>query len=94
VNGPELAFRGCAYYSEAGFRGRRGEARGGTALEYVGDGWNDRIASIACAPGCSLSGFVDINYGGRRRVFTGATAAPGETWEGRISAIRTVCTAG
>jgi hypothetical protein len=89
--GPEIGFRGCAYFENADFAGRRGELREGASAEWVGRAWNDRISSVACHSGCRLIGYVDINYGGQRRNFSGAVAELGADWNDRISAMRAVC---
>lgn len=89
--GPAIAFRGCAYFDGANFAGRRGEIREGVSVEWLGRGWSDRISSAACHPGCRMIGYVDINYGGARRNFTGAVADLGTGWNDRISALRAVC---
>ena len=91
VAAPAIGFRGCAFFTEAGFHGRRGEARAGDSLEWIGDSWNDHLGSVACHPGCRLFGFVDVNFGGARRVFAGATADVGPEWNRRISALRVTC---
>lgn len=90
---PEIGFRGCAYFEDARFGGRRGEAREGAYIEWLGAVWNDRISSVACAPGCRLIGYETINYGGARRNFAGAVADLGSTWGDRISALRVTCAA-
>ncbi len=92
--GPEIAFRGCASFENANFTGRRGEIRDGASAEWLGRGWSDRISSAACHPGCRLIGYVDINYGGARRNFSGAVADLGAGWNDRISALRAVCDGG
>lgn len=92
--GPEVAFRGCAYFDGANFSGRRGEIREGVSVEWLGRNWSDRISSTACHPGCRLIGYVDINYGGSRRNFSGAIAALDPAWNDRISALRAVCDGG
>lgn len=90
--GPEIGYRGCAYFENAGFAGRRGDVRAGATAEWVGAVWNERISSVACASGCRLIGYEHINYGGARRNFTGAVADAG-AWSDRISALRVVCAA-
>jgi hypothetical protein len=91
VAAPAIGFRGCAFFTETGFHGRRGEARAGDSLEWIGDSWNNHVASVACHPGCRLFGFIDVNFGGARRVFAGATTDVGPEWNRRISAIRVTC---
>jgi hypothetical protein len=90
-HGPEIGFRGCAYFEGANFAGRRGEIREGAAVEWLGRAWSDRISSSACHPGCRLIGYADINYGGPRRNLTGAIADLGHDWNDRISALRAIC---
>jgi hypothetical protein len=92
VPGPEIGFRGCAYFENAGFAGRRADVREGASVEWIGAAWNDRISSVACASGCRLIGYEHINYGGTRRNFSGAVAEAGAGWDDKISALRVVCT--
>lgn len=93
IPGPEIAFQGCAYFEDAGFRGRRVDVRENSTLEWIGAAWNDRISSVACHAGCRLIGYEHINFGGARRNFVGAVAEAGAGWDNRISALRVVCTA-
>lgn len=94
VPGPEIGFRGCAYFENDGFAGRRVDVREGTSVEWIGAPWNDRISSIACAGGCRLIGYENINFGGARRNFTGAVTEAGAGWDNKISALRVICAAG
>lgn len=93
IAGPEIGFRGCAYFEDANFQGRRADVTEGTYVEWIGPQWNDRISSIACASGCRLIGYENINYGGSRRNFTGAVAEVGTAWNEKISSLRAVCLA-
>ena len=92
--GPAIGFQGCAWFEHADFGGRRGEARAGGHLNWVGPAWNDRISSVACHEGCRLIGSEDINYTGARRTFHGNVATLGAGWNDRISALRVVCSPG
>jgi len=92
VPGPEIAFRGCAYFENAGFAGRRADMRAGESAEWVGAAWDNRISSVACASNCRMIGYADTDYGGGRRNFTGAVADVGTAWNDRVSAARVVCT--
>ena len=91
---PEIAFRGCAFFENESFTGRRGDLPDGASVEWLGRDWSDRISSTACHPGCRLIGYVDINYGGARRNFIGAVSRLGPDWNDRISAVRAVCPGG
>lgn len=86
-----VAPRTCVAFDEANYGGRRLEARDGVAMEWVGRQWNDRISSVACAPGCRLIAYQTIVYGGARATFTGGRPALGPVWNDRISALRVVC---
>lgn len=83
--------RACLLFDETAFSGRRLEAHAGVAFEYVGDAWNNRISSIACAPGCRLIAYQTIVFGGARASFTGARPRLGQSWDNRISALRVAC---
>lgn len=86
-----LAARTCVAFEDENYRGRRLEAPDGAAMEWVGRQWNDRISSLACAPGCRLIAYQTIVYGGARANFTGARPALGPVWNDRISALRVIC---
>ena len=88
---PEVAFRGCAYFENAGYGGRRGEVRDGGNVEGLGRQWDNRISAAACHEGCRLLAYPDINFGGARRVLTGAVANVGHGWDDRISSVRVIC---
>lgn len=86
-----IAPRTCAAFEDENYNGRRLDAPDGAALEYVGRGWNDRISSVACAPGCRLIAYQTIVFGGARANFTGSRPSLGPVWNDRISALRVVC---
>ena len=85
------ARRAAPRYENENFGGRRLVARDGAAMEYVGRGWNNRISSVACAPGCRLIAYQTIVFGGARANFTGARPTLGPVWNDRISALRVAC---
>jgi hypothetical protein len=87
----DLAAGTCAAYENENFGGRRLVARDGAAMEYVGRAWNDRISSVACAPGCRLIAYHTIVFGGARANFAGARPTLGPVWNDRISALRMSC---
>jgi hypothetical protein len=86
-----LAARTCAAFEDENYNGRRLEAPDGAAMEWVGRQWNDRISSIACAPGCRLIAYQTIVFGGARANFTGARSRLSPVWNDRISALRVAC---
>ena len=88
---PVLPERTCAAFEDENYGGRRLEAHDGAAMEWVGRAWNNRISSVACAPGCRLIAYHAIVFGGARANFTGARPALGPVWNDRISALRIAC---
>lgn len=86
-----LAERTCAAFENDNYGGNRLEAPDGAAMEWVGRQWNDRISSLACAPGCRLIAYQTIVFGGARANFTGARPSLGPVWNDRISALRVMC---
>jgi hypothetical protein len=88
-----IAAHSCAAFENENFGGRRLDAPDGAALEWVGRQWNDRISSVACAPGCRLIAYQTIVFGGARANFTGARPRLGPVWNDRISALRVACDA-
>lgn len=86
-----LAAHSCAAFEEENYSGRRLDAPDGAAMEWVGRQWNDRISSVACAPGCRLIAYQTIVFGGARANFTGARPRLGPVWNDRISALRVAC---
>jgi len=86
-----LGPRSCAAFENENYGGRRLDAPDGAAMEWVGRQWNDRISSVACAPGCRLIAYQTIVFGGARANFTGARPALGPVWNDRISALRVAC---
>lgn len=88
---PAIAEHSCVAFENDNYGGRRLEAHDGAAYEYVGRPWNDRISSLACAPGCRLIAYQTIVFGGARANFTGARPALGPIWNDRISALRVSC---
>ena len=83
--------RTCVAFAEEVFNGDGLRAPDGVAFEYVGEAWNNRISSIACAPGCRLIAYQTIVFGGARASFTGARPRLGPNWDDRISALRVAC---
>jgi hypothetical protein len=83
--------RVCAYFENANFQGRRGQAGEGQVVAWIGAAWNDRISSIECHPDCALVGSEHIDFGGARRRFPGRTPFVGPAWNDRISAVRVIC---
>lgn len=83
----------CAYYEEYGFRGAFEVIPGGELRRYLGDAWNDRISSIACAPGCELRVWEFREATGGERRFGRGTYYVGDDWNDIISAAEAVCEA-
>jgi len=81
----------CAAFADPDYRGTTLRVRDGQPLEWVGRAWDNRISSIACAPGCRFFGWQHMNYGGPRAVFSGSVGRVGHVFDERISAARVVC---
>ena len=88
---PAIGARTCVAFEHENYGGRQLVAPDGVALEWVGRAWNDRISSVACAPGCRLIAYQTIVFGGARGNFGGARPALGPVWNDRISALRVAC---
>ena len=89
--GPDVTFKGCYYYEHAEFKGERRDIPFGIRRNYVGDHWNDKISSIACAPGCGLRAYEHRDFGGAKRMFNGNTLYVGDSWNDQISSAEVVC---
>lgn len=81
----------CTAFADPDFGGAALSVRDGQPLEWVGRAWDNRLSSVACAPGCRFLAFQHINYGGPRASFAGAFARLGEVFDNRISAARVTC---
>lgn len=82
---------GCVYYEHRDFQGASFSVQGSTASNYIGDQWNDRISSIACSPGCSVTVWEHANYGGQAWRVGGSVPWVGQYWNDRISAFDQRC---
>lgn len=80
----------CTYYADANYQGMRGVQPAGEN-RWVGDGWNDRISSVQCDPGCTLEAYEHIDFGGARERFRGSVAFVGPAWNDRTSSLRVSC---
>jgi len=88
---PAVGPGSCAAFADPDYRGAALRVQDGRPLEWVGRAWDNRLSSVACAPGCRLIAYQHINYGGARATFSGAFARLGEVFDDRISAARVVC---
>ncbi len=86
---PAPRFFGCVVFEHANFGGARLPVRPGQ-FSFVGEGWNDRISSIQCTPGCRMIAYEHANFGGARQGF-GTTGFVGQFWNDRISSAEVAC---
>jgi hypothetical protein len=86
---PAPRFAGCVVFEHANFGGARLPVRPGQ-FSFVGPGWNDRISSIQCTPGCRMVAYEHANFGGARQGFS-TTAFVGQFWNDRISSAEVAC---
>lgn len=91
TGGPELAFRGCQYYEHIDFGGARRSIGAGVDRNYVGDGWNDQISSIACRGGCSVTVYENRDFGGASVRWSSNISYVGDDWNDQISSLRVRC---
>jgi Beta/Gamma crystallin len=87
---PRQQFFGCVVYEHINFGGAS-LAVGPGQTPFVGQGWNDRVSSINCSPGCRLAAYEHAGYQGNRQVFAGSTPFVGQYWNDRISAAEVRC---
>lgn len=83
--------RGCAVYEHAQFAGQRRDVFADDRVAWVGPQWNDRISSVACDRGCTLTGYEHIDFGGAAQRFDRTAANVGAFWNDRISSMRVEC---
>jgi len=87
--GPQ--FYGCVAFEHRDFDGAQFPIRGNANIRFVGNFWNDRISSLACAPGCELISFEHANFAGRSQSWSGSVPFVGRRWNDRISSIIVQC---
>lgn len=90
---PAVSAGSCTAFADPDYGGSALRVQDGQPLEWVGRSWDNRLSSVACAPGCRFIAYQHINYGGPRASFDGAFARLGEVFDNRISAARVVCDA-
>jgi len=84
-------FYGCVAFEDANFRGAQLPIRANSSMEYLSGFWNDRISSLACAPGCEITTFEHVNFAGRRQTWAGNVPFVGRGWNDRISSVIVDC---
>ncbi len=87
---PPQRFNGCVVYEDINFGGAQFRVRPGQ-FSFVGEGWNDRISSVSCAPGCRLEAFEHADFRGARQVFVGRVGFVGQFWNDRVSSADVRC---
>jgi Peptidase inhibitor family I36 len=84
-------FYGCVAFEHADFGGAQLPIRANSSIGYLSRFWNDRISSLACAPGCEITTFEHANFGGRRQTWAGNVPFVGRGWNDRISSMVVEC---
>jgi Peptidase inhibitor family I36 len=87
--GPQ--FYGCIVFEHANFGGAQLPVQANSSIGYFSGFWNDRISSLACAPGCVITTFEHANFGGRRQTWAGSVPFVGRGWNDRISSMAVEC---
>jgi len=88
---PPVSAGSCTAFADPDYGGAALRVQDGQPLEWVGRAWDNRLSSVACAPGCRFLAYQHINFGGPRASFGGAFARLGEVFDNRISAARVTC---
>lgn len=60
-------------------------------VDYVGDGWNDRISSAVVMPNCKIALFEHANHEGSSLTLWGNHSYVGNRWNDRISSFTCTC---
>ena len=83
----------CTYFEHDNFGGAAQSLAFGTLRRYVGDGWNDRISSIACDPRCAFVAYEHRDFDGATKIFADGynTLYVGDDWNDRISSVELFC---
>lgn len=84
----------CVVFEHSNYDGAAVAIAQGEPVAWVGNGWNDRISSVLCAPLCLLEAWEHRDFGGKRERFAGATAYVGDRWNDRISSMKVRCAGG
>src|SRR5262245_11165643 len=85
-----LRFHGCVAFEHANFGGAQLPIEA-NSVGYLSRFWNDRISSLACAPGCEITTFEHANWAGRRQTWAGSVPFVGRGWNDRISSMVVEC---
>jgi len=88
---PYPSFYGCIAFEHADFGGAQLPVQANSSIGYLSGFWNDRISSLACAPGCAITAFEHANFGGRRQTWAGSVPFVGRGWNDRISSMVVEC---
>lgn len=81
----------CTIYEHASFAGRREEIRDGAIVPSIGQAWNDRISSLECRPGCTLTAYEHVNWQGQSVQWRDRVDFVGPQWNDRVSGYRVQC---
>ena len=88
--GPDVAGPGCIYYEHANFGGASNYIAGGVRRK-LGSGWDDRISSIACRPGCHVVVYEYREFDGAWARWGANISYLGDNWNDDISSIIARC---
>jgi hypothetical protein len=83
---------GCVVFEHETFGGGSRNVQPGTRLKYVGS-LNDKVSSIACTTGCSMTGYEHNDFGGDWHFWRGNISYVGDGWNDRISSFTVECSA-
>lgn len=60
-------------------------------VSWVGNWWNDKVSSAVVMPGCHLTLFEHVNYGGGLSTYDGSESWVGDYWNDKASSFVCYC---
>jgi hypothetical protein len=91
--GPDVTnIFGCIVFEHENFDGGQFDVPEKTRSRDIGT-WNDKISSMACSAGCSMTAYEHNDFGGDWHFWRGNIAYVGDDWNDRISSVTVDCSA-
>jgi hypothetical protein len=82
----------CAtLYEHARNAGMSITVQDGDEIDWIGNKWNDILSSFTVQPGCALTIYEDVDYGGEWETFTDSSTYIGDDWNDAVSSYACVC---
>ncbi len=84
------AGQACILYEDRNFKGRSTTVSSGMSADTLG-GLNNRVSSVSCGNGCSLTVFDRAGFKGEKTSLSGRLDFVGHAWNDRISSAAAFC---